>query len=112
MPLVGESSWDVYSFDTGNHEHTWSAHDWDPGARYLKIQCLNTSLYSTDGRLLAGGEAHIRSYSHRVGNHDEDVQVAPPWNYEAWDTTMTGVVWYTQVNRGFISFRLSIGDWA
>ena len=115
MPLVGESSWDAYVAKTGGStQYTLSTHDWAPAARYLQIQCLSSRTFSTSGTSLSGAEAHIQQYSRRVPgqNFDQDISITPPWNYEAWDGTMTGVVWYLQVNRGFGAYRLNIGEWA
>jgi hypothetical protein len=115
MPLVGESSWDAYtSKKDGSTQYTLSTHDWPPAARYLKIECLSSKAYATSGSFSSGGEAHIQKYSRRVPgqNFDQDIYISPPWNYEAWDPTMTGVVWYIQVNRGYAAYRLSIGQWS
>src|SRR3954452_12342007 len=110
MPLIGESSWDAYlAKKNSNTQYTLSTHDWPPAARYLKIQCLTSMASSFDSGFLSGGGAHIQRYSRRVPgqNFDQDIAISPPWDYEAWDNTMTGVVWYLQVNRGFAAFRLN-----
>jgi len=114
MTLIDEAAWDAYaSKKSGNIQYTYSAHDWAPAGRYLKIESLSTSVYSTDNNFLSGGGAHIHSYWRRTGgNFDQQIFIPSPWNYEAWDYTMTGVVWYIQVNRGFVAYRLNIGLWA
>lgn len=114
MQLVDESAWDAYlSRGKSGGSFTLSTHDWPPAGRYLKIQCLSSHVKDTDGNFLSGGEAHIQGYWRRTaGNFDQYVGIPSPWNYEAWDPAMTGVIWYLQAHRGFVSYRLSIGLWA
>lgn len=114
MQLVDEFAWDAwYSRGTSGGNFTLSAHDWAPAGRYLKIECLGTGVKSTDGNFFSGGEAHIQGYWRRTsGNFDQYIGVASPWNHEAWDPTMTGVIWYLQAHRGIVTYRLSIQLWA
>jgi hypothetical protein len=86
MTLVDEGSWDAWvSKKSGALQYTYSAHDWVPAGRYLKIDCLSSKAYSTDGNFTSGGEAHIHSYWRRTsGNFDQQIFITPPWNYEAW----------------------------